>query len=129
MISSKEIAKELFANIESGKSSVAFFDAFISYMEKKGMAHLLPSILSHLEYRNKLQKQFSTLKIKFGKEPTEKTIDSVKKFIKTEEKEVPVESLVDESIIGGFIAEYRGIVYDGSVRGYLRTLKSKLKEI
>ena len=42
-------------------------------------------------------------------------------------EDVETEMKEDKSILGGFVAKYKGMIYDGSVKGQLMRLKNNLR--
>jgi len=129
MISSKQIAKELFKESKKTNDLSLFVDNFMQYLKSKKLEYIIPSVLKHLEIIEKREKDLLTAKISFGKEPTDETVKMVKNHIKLGEKDTDVVVDVEKDLIGGFVAEYNGVIYDGSLKGYIRGLEKALLQI
>ena len=125
-ISAQQLAKSLFAALNDNpdnqrKITKAFFD----FVDEKKLLPLLPYVVDSLERMQKVDKDRITLKITLQKKHSQLVIDQIKKKIKTPDN-VDVNVDIDESIRGGFIAQYDNVVYDGSVATQLGKAEKKL---
>ena len=128
MNSPRAIARTLFREIKKTEKPEQFLGAFLALMKEKKKDYMLPSILYFFNALTVKDSDLHSLRLTFGNDPTKKTISSVQKYIDVS-KDVPVTIKTDNQIIGGFIAEYKGTIYDGSVFGYIKKLKKKLLEV
>jgi F0F1-type ATP synthase delta subunit len=120
---SRDIAKALYKQKDSVKDTDQFINAFITYVEEKGMEYLLPGVLNHLEILDKKYSQENDLKITFATEPTDQSVKTVTDYMSA--STIP-EVVVDKNILGGFLAEYNGWSVDGSAATYIKNLKQDL---
>ncbi len=127
MIRSKELAKSIYEISKKEKLPASFFEALISELENRGLSYLLPSLEKRLRFYVDRDKNLSKLKVSFAKEPSKSSIENVQKFVGVTKDEV--ETDIDEGLLGGFIAEYDGKIYDGSLKRWIANLKKELQEI
>jgi F0F1-type ATP synthase delta subunit len=120
---SRDIAKGLYKQKDSVKDADKFINAFIAYVEEKGMEYLLPGVLSHLEILDKKHSQENDLKITFATEPTDQSVKTVTDYMSAS---TTPEVVVDKNILGGFLAEYNGWSIDATAASYIKNLKQIL---
>lgn len=127
MISSKHLAQALYQLSKETTDTERIVRAFLEYLEKYKLQALLGGTLRHLERIQSNQEKFNYLEIVSGlpidKEITEEIKTKLKVDIhsKTEKK-------IDGALIGGFIATYKGFIYDASLKKQLYLLRTKLIE-
>jgi F0F1-type ATP synthase delta subunit len=124
-ISSKKIANALISSIRGGSNIEDLSKSFKNFMEINHLSPLLPSVLKNLERELSEIQNKKTAIIKTSHSVKEASIKSIEEFIKKENND-PVRLEVDESLIGGFQATYKGTIYDGSVKNYLKDLRVNL---
>jgi len=123
MISSRSLAKSLYKELRTSSSPEQVFDAVIEKM-KKDNPYIIERTLGYLIRLFEKEQKHNSLSIRFGIDPDTESIERVQKYVKSIEKP---EIHIDDTLIGGFIAEHKGVVYDGSVRGYIQKLRNQLK--
>lgn len=99
--------------------------SFMVYLEKNHLTSLLPNILTNLDRELDSHEKKRTVKIEVSHETSATLIKEIENFIKKDpshKSNVKVES----ELIGGFKAEYKGRVFDGSVSNYLKELRATL---
>ena len=99
--------------------------SFMVYLEKNHLTSLLPNILTNLDRELDSHEKKRTAKIEVSHETSATLIKEIENFIKKDpshKSNVNVES----ELIGGFKAEYKGRVFDGSVSNYLKELRATL---
>lgn len=132
MISSKQIAKSVYkiiqdhqTNDQSGQqfSDEKIVDALIEYLTENQLTNLLPKIIEHLERLEDENAQHNTLLLETADEIDEKIFEQIlQKFnnpAKTNHQKEP-------ELIGGFVATYKGFIYDASIKNQIKLLRNKL---
>lgn len=126
MITSKNLAKALYLlstreNISSADITASFF----KYIDEYKLESLLPETLKYLEDLNSKDKAFSTLQIDFGCDISGEILNKIKSTIGVDSNSTVV-TKEDADLIGGFVATYKGMIYDASIRNQLQLLKQEL---
>lgn len=118
-ISAQELAKGLLETLQAQpKHQTKIAHEFVSMMEEQGLVSLLPQVVSYLEYYAGVREREKELHITVAHKPDKQALEGIIKSIKGEQVPDPVVH-VDESLVGGFVAEHENIVYDGSVKNQL----------
>lgn len=125
MIDSKTLAQTLI-KISQSKNSEKSIAAFFDYLKKKNFLGLLPQVKKHIERSRETLSQTQTLVISTKHQISEAEIKEIISLVQAD-KDVHVELIKDESIVGGFSATYQGNIYDGSLRNQITQLKTALK--
>jgi len=99
-----------------------------SFLDKHDLNELLPKLNSILEETQKENDRIETIIIRSRYPLDREDISGIKKLI-SPKKEAPIKEIIDKSVIGGFIAEYNGTIYDGSLAKQVERLEKSLKEI
>ncbi len=123
MLNSKNIKKAIAELSSRGVSDKEISSSVISFLSKHHMQSMLPRVLSLLDHDNAKEKKDSTLKIKVSanSEVSTKTIDAIKVRMDAMKAETEIEE--DPFLGAGFLAEYRGMVLDGSASNQLKKMK------
>lgn len=122
MINSEVLAKTL-VELVGDEGYVNGVKKFMRFVDSRGLSHLLPDVVKFLERFSRQDKYTKSVYITTARDINKKTVLSIKKYIKAEGE---VEHVVDPSIIGGFIAETEGYLYDASIKNSLYRLRSEL---
>lgn len=104
-------------------------NAFLGIIIRKGREPLLPEIVKEVISQYKKLKNITTAALTTAVEVSPETLDSVKTALKSSDRitgEVELATHLDPSILGGFILELEGHVYDASVRDKLSSLKQEI---
>ncbi len=126
MISSKNLADAIYkVSIDSKKSDEAIVESVLSYVKEYKLESILPKALTKLE--DKIQKKliWNTLFIKSGLEIDDSIVAKIKDKLKAEDV-MQTTKETDKNLIGGFIATYKGIIYDASIKNKLQLLRNTL---
>lgn len=126
MISSKHLAEAIYkiANDKSlSKSGVV--NAVFDYVKSYKLEALLPKVINHLEDRADKESAWDTLDIESGLPIDESTITEIKKRLHTSDAK-HTDTKVNSDLIGGFVATYKGQIYDASIKNQLQLLKKSL---
>jgi len=125
MADSKKFADAFLRLSRSHKGEHAV-DKLIEYIKKKGLESLFPQIKRYITKQAETLKQSDTLFIR-SKFPLEESgVNEIKKIVQAP-ADVDIKSVIDDTIIGGFSATYRGNIYDGSLRSQISQLEERLK--
>ena len=125
-ISSKDLSSALIELIEENpQKTKELTNNFVKYCREKGMAHKLPSIIRSVEFKNEQNKQKKRIIITAKEKLEEKAIKNIIKMVGGSPG-VEIEIKINEDIIGGFVVEYNGTIYDASLRGQMNQIKNKL---
>ena len=94
---------------------------FVSSM--KGNEYQLPQILKIVEKKAQEEREKNTLYITLSDEMD--IVDKIKQVVGVN-KEVLTEISIDKSLKGGFIAQYNGKLYNGSISKQLQKIREKI---
>lgn len=126
MISSKNLADAIYSiSLNQKQDNVVVFDAILSYVKKYKLESLLPKVVMYLENRINKDLKWNTLSIKSGISIDEDTVSKIVEKIQAKEAKNTTNTL-DKKLIGGFIATYKGVIYDASISNQLQLLKNSL---
>jgi len=103
----------------------ALADAFMAQVAEKDIGYQLPSILKHLESLAAAERRTKSVRITSSHQLTESVVASITRFVGAH-ADVPVVTIIDSDVIGGFIAEYDGTVYDASIARQTKRLQASL---
>lgn len=124
-ISSKQLAKALYQMIaEEPKHERKIVNEFIKYLEEKNLLGIMSGVVKHLETYQAAELATTQVKLRVAHEPAKALITEIKKHINAPDAEVV--TTIDESLVGGFQAEYQYKIYDGSVSYQLQQAKKVL---
>lgn len=124
-VTSKQLALALIRSLEGGVNPKTLLKNFENFLDKNNLQTLLPNIVKNLEREVIVLHKKNTALIKVSHEVKDATLKLIEKFI-DKAKSDPVKVEIDESLIGGFKANYKGKVFDGSVKNYLKELEFNL---
>lgn len=126
MVSSKNLANAIYRiSLESKKSDSDISNAIFSYIKKYKLESLLPKVLMYLEDKVEKNNKWNTLSVLSGIEIEDNIVkEIIEKINASEAKKIKRE--VDKDLIGGFVATYKGIIYDASIKNQLQLLRNSL---
>lgn len=124
-LSSKKIARALISSMQDGVDTQKLLENFNNFMDSNHLVPLIPNVMANIQRELHSIESKKTAKVKVSHSISEKTLKEIETFIKKENSD-PVKIDIDESLIGGFQATYKGMVYDGSVKNYLKELRVNL---
>lgn len=98
-----------------------------TFLTRSHLTHLLPAILLILKKRAVQESKQDTITITSATNLSENTLDRITDLAHKEVGSIPtsVGMIVDKSLVGGFVAVYKGKVFDGSVATMLTSLLNK----
>ena len=126
MITSKQLAKALISSVrDNPESHEKTLKNFEKFLEKNHLVELLPNIIKSLEDEQKRIDRQDSLEITTSHKVSKETIKIIEDFVQKNSKS-KTHVLEDDRLIGGFVAKYKGMVYDGSIRNHINQLKAIL---
>lgn len=105
--------------------------AFARILVDKGRESNLPEVVDAFIDQYKVIKQITTVKVTSAAALSEAELADIKSKLITAgntEADVDIETTVDPKLVGGFILEYDGKVYDASVAHKLKELRKEFKK-
>jgi len=126
MITSKDLAKAIYQiSKESKKDSNIIVSGLINYVRTYKLESLLPRTLIYLEEMNNKNLIWNTFFIESKFELNEDLIKKIKTKLNIPNV-LNLEIKKNDNIVGGFIATYKGIIYDASIKNQLQLLRNLL---
>ncbi|MBK7872434.1 MAG: ATP synthase F1 subunit delta [Saprospiraceae bacterium] len=105
--------------------------AFLRILIKKGREAYLPEIANEFIQEYKKYKHITSVRLitaaTLGEAAVKAIHDRLETSIETDDN-VQIEVVVDEKLIGGFILEFDGKIYDASVKSKLEELKKEFED-
>ncbi|MEZ6209350.1 MAG: F0F1 ATP synthase subunit delta [Candidatus Paceibacterota bacterium] len=124
-LSSKKIADAVYIRLTAGEGFDMVIKDLEDFLNKNHLSQLKESILYFVDRKLKEENDKNTAKIKVSHDFDHGTVDKISSLIKKQDSHrVDVE--VDESLIGGFSALYKGVNYELSIKRYLQDLREQL---
>ncbi len=121
--------KEIFNVLFDGKLSDTTL-GFLNIIMNKGREEYIPAISDEFEAQYKLMKGISEVKLTTATPISEANLSSIKaKLLSSNEtsQEVEIDTIVDPSILGGFIIEIGDKLYNDSIAYKLSQMKKGFK--
>lgn len=103
-----------------------FIDSLSSVMENENPISLLKDIKKKIEHFKELNSHQNTLTISSKHTLSAQDQSDIISLVGAE-KDVIVECIQDDSVVGGFSAVYKGRIYDGSLYNQIIQLQNKLE--
>jgi F0F1-type ATP synthase delta subunit len=126
MIGSKEIAYTMIASERDARvSSKTLARNLVHYLQKNKRIDLLPEIIRIMSESSVKDEVYRTVSITTPYVTEKEDVQKIISFISPEATNI-TEVHVDKNLIGGFIAEHRGVIYDASIQKQIQLLKNKL---
>lgn len=125
MISSKQLAQALYRLSKEVDDHKKITSAFNHYLEKYNLQPLLRGTLRHLTEIQSKQRKHHSLEITSGLPIDEDITREIKELLDVK-SDAKVEKHTDKTLIGGFVATYKGLVYDASLKKQLHLLRNNL---
>lgn len=99
----------------------------VNELTNVGHLQMLPKIITYLENFKVEDLSFTTLEVQSPYPLSTTSIKAVKTAVDAP-KDVVVKIKINESLVGGFVATYKGKIVDASIKNYLSKLRTKLLE-
>lgn len=106
--------------------------AFARILVGKGRESNLPEIAAAFNTQYKIYKQITTVKVTSAAPLSEAELTSIRQKLATMPEvtaDIELHTAVDPSLIGGFVIEYNGNVYDTSVSEKIKELRKDFSKV
>ncbi len=124
MKSPKIIAKSLYLLSKKNDTSKVSL-AFLDYVKTRHMQKELPKILSHLKHLVSIDNTLNTANIVSAFTLNKDSVKKIQELVGAD-KNSEVVLKKDNSFLGGFVINYKGLMYDASMKRKLSKLKESL---
>ncbi len=121
--------EQIFENLFTSKFDELTM-AFLRILTKKGRERYLPEIVNEFIHEYKKYKHITTVHLTTAAPLSEVAVKKIHDQLeasKQTDQYVEMETSVDESLIGGFVLEFEGKIYDASVKNKLEELKKEFE--
>ena len=125
MINAKQLAKTLVLMSENEESSEKVLDRFFSFVKNYHLEGLLPNVLNELERRQKEEYKENALQVASSHSLSEDDKTNIRNL--TGAKDAPIDFNLEEELLGGFRARYKGVEYEGSFSKTVNKLEKELQ--
>jgi F0F1-type ATP synthase delta subunit len=122
MVTAEKLAQTLVIMTKEHSAEKAV-DVFVKFVTARGLTTLLPDVLEYLKKMERADRHSDRVTIKTAHTVDHSVLRDIENYIKSTGK---TEHVVDESLIGGFIAETKTLLFDGSIQGALTRLRQQL---
>lgn len=103
----------------------ALATAFVDLCTDSGSAHEVPAVLRHLERMADDERRAGTLVITSAHQLAPQSMARIRALTGAVAT-TPVEVRTDADVVGGFVAEYRGMIYNASLARQIERLQASL---
>ncbi len=125
MISSNLIVKAIKEKLKSDKDSDSFANNLLVYLKENHLLYLLPNILNKLGQEKTKEEKSKTIEIVTSHEFDKEALEKIKSYI-PKEKEDKFTTVVDSSLIGGFVIKGKNKILDASLKKNIQFLRESL---
>jgi F0F1-type ATP synthase delta subunit len=125
MSEARTIANALLILLEEGIDQEKLIEETLLWLRSARKEKMLPSIILELERLESSNRKHNTLYIETPYDFTEKFLEEISMKL-TGEKTTPREVVVNSDLIGGFLAKYKGVKIDGSLKRQLQEVSHNL---
>ncbi len=104
---------------------------FFEVLARKGRESYVPAITAEFEQQYRKIKHISTVLLRSAKPLPDALVQKISEKLKQAgkvEEHVEIEAKTDPSLLGGFVLEFDGTVYDASVRRRLEQLRKAFED-
>jgi F-type H+-transporting ATPase subunit delta len=125
MNNSKNIAIALLALAEEGINADKIAKDFQTYLEHHKLLAQLPEIVRQMEKLNDARNKFEEVEIQTAHATSKELLTKIRDHINAP-KDAKIENKLNTNLIGGFIAKYKGVEFDTSLKTQLKKLQESL---
>lgn len=97
-------------------------EVLIGACTKKKITHMLPNVLKRLQFLAKRDARTETLAITLAREPHGSIVERIRSYAGAPEG-VQTAIEIDPDVVGGFLATYKGVSYDGRIKRHIDNLR------
>lgn len=127
MVPTREQITSALVSLSEKYGSKKAADALTAFLKKSHLLPLMPAVLVFLKKKAEEEGKRDTLAITSATNLSENIVDRISDLAHRDLGTIPgsVSVTVDKSLVGGFVAVYKGKVFDGSVETMLTSLLTK----
>ncbi len=127
MVPTREQITSALVSLSEKHGSEKATDALTAFLKKSHLLPLMPAVLGFLKKKAEEEGKRDTLAITSATNLSENIVDRISDLAHRDLGTIPgsVSLMVDKSLVGGFVAVYKGKVFDGSVETMLTSLLTK----
>ena len=124
---SRDIAQAYIRLCDEGYEKGFVADSVISFLDENNLESLKSKVLEHVQVIEEDREKYDSVNIKSAMPLNAHTTKEIVESVCVDEK-VEHRLEEDKSLIAGFVARFRSIEWDGSVKGKVERLRGILKE-
>lgn len=129
MLSARHIAQSLHTLVtKEGHKAQDVANWFVGYVQMHDREDQIHDVVRYLEALEKREEKENTLHIKTAYDVSDATRNAIVDHVDASQ-DTPVELNEDASLIGGFIAEYKGVRYNATLKNELKKLRFSLERM
>ena len=113
---------------KKGITEAEVISSLAGFLKKHQMSYMLEEITETIKKDEERDLEMNTVLIHSRYKLSKESIEEIKKLIGAE-KSSPIKEIQRDSVLGGFIAEYKGQVYDASLEEQVNKFRKSLKEV
>jgi F0F1-type ATP synthase delta subunit len=126
MISSKNLAEAIYSiSQENRHNNSIIIEEVLSYIKKYKLESLIPKVICYLEDKVNKNSKWNTLNIETNLKIEDDLLNKISRKLNAENAKF-ISTNINGKLIGGFVATYKGIIYDASIYNQLQLLKKSL---
>lgn len=127
-ISALQLAESLIRAVSRDeKNESAIVKNFVQYLEEKHLLGLLPNVVAHMKRKEHEARLARSVQVTVAHELDGDGIEKIKQYVgASSDTEVIV--TIDESVTGGFVAQYSNKIFDGTVKNQLSKAENILTQ-
>jgi len=97
-------------------------ETLVGACKNMNLTHMLPSVLKRLKFLAYRDARTETLTITLAREPHATVVENIRTYVGAPEG-VATSIQIDPSAVGGFLATYNGVSYDGRIKRHIDNLR------
>ena len=127
MVPTREQITSALVSLSEKHGNKEAVNALIAFLQKSHLLPLMPAVLGLLKKKAEEDSKRDTLLITAATDLRDNVVDRISDLAHRDLGTIPgsVSLTVDKSLVGGFVAVYKGRVFDGSVETMLTSLLTK----
>lgn len=127
MVPTREQITDALVSLSEKHGNEKAVSALTVFLKKSHLLSLMPAVLGFLKKKAEEEGKRYTLMITSATDLSENVVDRISDLAHKDLGTIPasVSLVVDKGLVGGFVAVYKGKVFDGSVETMLTSLLTK----
>lgn len=122
----RSLAQAFWKKLRTSQDPEGLVTNLFTWLKERQLSHQIPVIARHLELQAEREAVADTLRLSLSHEAAPTQLQEISQYVGSANKS-RAEVKIDPSLIGGFRAEYRYRIYDGSVKKYLAQLRQAIE--